>query len=121
MPGHIDAVLGKLLAVGGGGGGNSRVSAAALATSRLLRTKLFRPHKVKGYENEFEGKEGWVVRFNYLLSSAFRKQDSSVKDRRRSSPEYQGEVGIPDVHTTQLRKRTVCRQGREDEAATASK
>ncbi|CAM9324867.1 unnamed protein product [Ectocarpus fasciculatus] len=38
MPGHIDAVLGKLLAVGGGG--DSPISAT---TSRLLRTKLFRP------------------------------------------------------------------------------
>lgn len=47
MPGHIDAVLGKLLAVGGGGGANTKVSAAALASSRLLRTKLFRPHKVQ--------------------------------------------------------------------------
>eukprot|EP00752_Nemacystus_decipiens_P013079 g11568.t1 len=41
MPGHIDAVLGKLLAVGGGGGKGAAGSPAG--TSRLLRTKLFRP------------------------------------------------------------------------------
>lgn len=42
MPGHIDAVLGKLLAVGGGGD-----SPLAATTSRLLRTKLFRPQPVR--------------------------------------------------------------------------
>lgn len=45
MPGHIDAVLGKLLAVGGGGGTGAAGSAAG--TSRLLRTKLFRPQPVR--------------------------------------------------------------------------
>ncbi|CAN0291665.1 unnamed protein product [Scytosiphon promiscuus] len=38
MPGRIDAVLGKLLAVGGGGD-----SLMPASMSRLLRTKLFRP------------------------------------------------------------------------------
>ncbi|CAM9461826.1 unnamed protein product [Hapterophycus canaliculatus] len=38
MPGHVDAVLGKLLAVGGG-----RNSLMLDSTSRLLRTKIFCP------------------------------------------------------------------------------
>ena len=45
MPGHIDAVLGKLLAVGGGGGKGAAGSPAG--SSRLLRTKLFRPQPVR--------------------------------------------------------------------------
>lgn len=50
MPAHIDAVLGKLLAVGGGGD-----SPSSTGTSRLLRTQLFRPQLVSGFGG------GWLV------------------------------------------------------------
>lgn len=43
MPAHIDAVLGKLLAVGGR---PTNKSPSPGSSSRLLRTKLFRPQAV---------------------------------------------------------------------------